>query len=253
MPLDPNRWTQKTQEAFSAAVEAAKASSNPEVTPDHLLAALLGQEEGVVLPILEKLGVSPLSLRNAAEERLAKLPKAYGGESRLGRELQQVLDAADAARQELTDEYLSTEHLLLALADKLGVSREELLAALARGAGQPPRHQPEPRGPVPGPREVRPGPHRGGAPGQARPGHRPRRGDPPHHPGAEPPHQEQPGAHRRARRRQDRHRRRAGPAHRRGRRARGPEEQAAHLPRPRRAWSPAPSTGASSRSGSRPC
>ena len=69
--------------------------------------------------------------------------------------------------------------------------------------------------------------------GQARPGHRPRRGDPPRHPGAVAPHQEQPGAHRRARRRQDRHRRGPGPPHRRGRRARGPEGQAPHQPRPR--------------------
>ncbi len=135
MALDPNRWTQKTQEAFSSAVDAAKANSNPEVTPDHLLAALLRQEEGVVLPILEKLGKTPLSIRNAADERVAKLAKAYGSESRLGRDLQQVMETADAARQELTDEYLSTEHLLLALADRLDVSREELLAALREVRG----------------------------------------------------------------------------------------------------------------------
>ncbi len=135
MALDPNRWTQKTQEAFSGAVDAAKANSNPEVTPDHLLAALLRQEEGVVLPILEKLGKTPLSIRNAADERVAKLAKAYGGESRLGRDLQQVMETADAARQELTDEYLSTEHLLLALADRLDISREELLAALREVRG----------------------------------------------------------------------------------------------------------------------
>ena len=60
MALDPNRWTIKTQEAFTQATEAARANSNPEVTPDHLLAALLRQEEGVVLPILNRVGTQPL-------------------------------------------------------------------------------------------------------------------------------------------------------------------------------------------------
>ena len=77
--LDPNRWTQKTQEAFQAAVEAAQARNNPEVTPDHLLAAMLGQEDTVTLPVLEKVGVAPLSLRNRVEDALAKLPRSYGG------------------------------------------------------------------------------------------------------------------------------------------------------------------------------
>ncbi|MEZ5180168.1 MAG: AAA family ATPase, partial [Acidimicrobiales bacterium] len=135
MAMDPNRWTLKTQEAFNAAIARATASNNPEVTPDHLLAALLGQQEGVVLPILEKVGASPASLRNQAEDALARLPKAYGSEARLSRELSAVVDAADAARTELHDEYLSTEHLLLALADRLGASKEELLTALREVRG----------------------------------------------------------------------------------------------------------------------
>ena len=145
MALDPNRWTLKTQEAVNSAVEAGAPSSHPEVTPDHLLAALLRQEEGVVLPILEKVGTPPLVLRNRADEALAKLPKAYGGESRLGREFQAVLDTADEARLELHDEYLSTEHLLLALADKLGVSRDDLLTALreVRGSHRVTNQNPE--------------------------------------------------------------------------------------------------------------
>jgi len=133
--FDPNRWTQKTQEAMSTAVEVAKAESNPEVTPDHLLAALLRQEEGIVLPILQRVGLAPLAARNAADEAIAKLPKAYGSEARLGRELQQVVDAADGERAELHDEYLSTEHLLLALVDRLDIEREQLLAAMQEVRG----------------------------------------------------------------------------------------------------------------------
>jgi ATP-dependent Clp protease ATP-binding subunit ClpB len=145
MALDPNRWTLKVQEAFSSAVDAAKQASNPEVTPDHLLSALLGQGEGIVLPMLQRLGKEPLPLRNQVNEALAKLPKAYGSEARLSRELQQVIDAADEARSDLTDEYLSTEHLLLALADRLGVTRDQVLAAMqdVRGSHRVTSQNPE--------------------------------------------------------------------------------------------------------------
>ena len=135
MALDPNRWTLKTQEAFQAAVDSARQHANPEVTPDHLLVALLGQPESVVLPILQKVGKNPVSLRNEADNAIAKLPSAYGGESRMAKALTDLMDAADAARTELTDEYLSTEHLLLAMADKVGVSRDELLTALREVRG----------------------------------------------------------------------------------------------------------------------
>jgi len=135
MALDPNRWTLKTSEALNQAVADARSASNPEVTPDHLVLALLGQSEGVVLPVLQKMGVAPMTLRNAASEAVAALPKAYGGESRIGRELTEIMDRADAERLELHDEYLSTEHLLLALADRLGLSRDDLLLALVEVRG----------------------------------------------------------------------------------------------------------------------
>src|SRR5262249_33430497 len=135
MALDPNRWTIKTQEAFTQAMELAKANSNPEVTGDHLLASLLRQDEGVVLPILTRIGKQPLSVRNAADEAVAAWPRPYGSDVRLSRELQQTFDAADRERTDMGDEYLSTEHLLLALADKLGANREDLLAALREVRG----------------------------------------------------------------------------------------------------------------------
>ena len=135
MALDPNRWTHKTQEAITRAVESAQGASNPEVTPDHLLLALVGQEEGIVLPILQRVGTTPLAVRTAAEDAVGKLPKAYGGESRFSRDLQAVLDAADTSRSDLHDEYLSTEHLLLALADRIGIDREALLVAMQEVRG----------------------------------------------------------------------------------------------------------------------
>jgi ATP-dependent Clp protease ATP-binding subunit ClpB len=137
MPLDPNKWTLKTQEAFSAAVEQAKSLANPEVTADHLLAAILRQTDGgIALPILEKVGVDHRAVRNAADEAVAKLPKAYGGsEPRLSRELSDVMSAAETAKTELGDEYLSVEHLLLAFTEKLGVSKEQLLEGLREVRG----------------------------------------------------------------------------------------------------------------------
>lgn len=97
-PFDPNRWTIKTQEAFQAAAAQARDNDHPEVTPEHLLSALLSQPEGVVLPVLERAGLAPLSVRNRVADALAKLPKAYGGaEPQLSRALRQALEAADQA------------------------------------------------------------------------------------------------------------------------------------------------------------
>jgi ATP-dependent Clp protease ATP-binding subunit ClpB len=139
MPLNPDTWTLKTTDAIETALAMARERSNPEVTPDHLLLALLSQDEGVVLPVLNKVGVPPLSLRNRNADVVERLPKAYGGETRMGKELASVLDAADRIRAEMSDDYLSTEHLLLALVDAdsgrseprlPGVTREQVLAAL---------------------------------------------------------------------------------------------------------------------------
>jgi ATP-dependent Clp protease ATP-binding subunit ClpB len=145
MALDPQRWTLKVQEAFTAAVELAKQASNPEVTPDHLLSALITQGEGIVLPILQRLGKELLPLRNQVQEALAKLPHSYGSEARLSRAFKDVFDEADKARADLKDEYLSTEHLLLALADRLDVERDDVLAALqdVRGSHRVTSQNPE--------------------------------------------------------------------------------------------------------------
>ena len=170
-------------------------------------------------------------------------------------------NAAQDEAERLKDDYISTEHFLLALADdqeqgqgrpapaRRGRHPRPGVPGAPGGARRPARHLAEPGDDLPVAGEVRPRPDRAGPRGQARPGDRPRRGDPPRDPGAAPAHQEQPGADRRAGRRQDGHRRGAGPAHRARRRARGLEGQAGRRARPGRAWWPAPSTAASSRSG----
>ena len=131
MTLNPERWTLKTQEAFSGAVERAKAASNAEVAPEHLLAAVLDQSDGIAGPILTRLGVEPAVVRARIAEHLDRLPKAYGGaEPTMDRALRDALEAADRQRGDMGDDYLSVEHLLLALADRLGVDHAALLGAL---------------------------------------------------------------------------------------------------------------------------
>ena len=146
MTLDPNRWTLKTQEAVRDAIALAKELHNTEVAPDHLLSAALSQDGGVAIPLLDGLGIAPLAVRNRIAESLAKVPKAYGiSEPSLSRDLSQAFDRADLARKEMGDEYLSVEHLLLALTDRLGVGRDDLLRALqaVRGSHRVTSQNPE--------------------------------------------------------------------------------------------------------------
>src|SRR5712692_420255 len=105
MPLDPNKFTKKTGEALQAAQSLARERNHQQVAPEHLLAALLGQPEGVILPVLERLGVAPKTLRDRVDEALAKRPQVYGAaqQVQLSPEAFQVLEAADAARADLGD------------------------------------------------------------------------------------------------------------------------------------------------------
>ncbi|HEX7459931.1 MAG TPA: Clp protease N-terminal domain-containing protein, partial [Acidimicrobiales bacterium] len=146
MSLNPERWTLKTQEALAAAVERARESSNAEVTPDHLLAAVLDQSDGIAGPILARVGVEAAVVRARIGDQLARLPQAFGGaEPTIDRALREALEAADRQRIDMGDEYLSVEHLLLALADRLGVEPDALLQALrdVRGSHRVTSQNPE--------------------------------------------------------------------------------------------------------------
>ena len=146
MTLNPERWTLKTQEALAAAVERAREASNAEVGPEHLLAAVLDQADGIAGPILTRVGVEPSVVRARIGDDLDRLPKAFGGaEPTIDRNLRDALEAADRQRVDMGDEYLSVEHLLLALADRLGVERDALLQALrdVRGSHRVTSQNPE--------------------------------------------------------------------------------------------------------------
>src|SRR5437588_7182535 len=146
--MQPDRFTIKGQEALQAAQQLADERRNPQTTPEHLLAVLLEQQDGLVVGVLRKLGVDPAAVRQALGPALDALPSVSGAASEPAAgssELVQVLRAAEGEMRELKDEYLSTEHLLLAIAAHpgkagealrgAGASREELLKALVEVRG----------------------------------------------------------------------------------------------------------------------
>jgi ATP-dependent Clp protease ATP-binding subunit ClpB len=130
-----DRLTVKSAEAIQEAANEARRRGNPAVEDVHLLYALLEQEEGIVVPVLQKVGVNVSRLRDEVHSAVERLPKQSGGtQATLSRELNEILDRAEVEARDLKDEYISTEHLLLALAEKKGSTTRELLAA--QGAGR---------------------------------------------------------------------------------------------------------------------
>jgi ATP-dependent Clp protease ATP-binding subunit ClpB len=158
MPLDPNKFTRKSQEAIGAAQALARDRHHAQVGPDHLLAALIGQSEGIVLGVLERVGVAPNTVRDRVEEALGALPQVYGATAQapqISPDAYKLLEAADEERRDLGDDYLSTEHLLLAMTKVvggvgdllrgLGVTSEAVLDALktVRGSHRVTSENPE--------------------------------------------------------------------------------------------------------------
>jgi ATP-dependent Clp protease ATP-binding subunit ClpB len=118
--MQADRFTVKSQEAVAAAQELARTRRNPEIAPAHLLVALLEQIDGLVVPILQKLGADTAAIAARANEAVAALPKLGGSgdeEPRMSSNLAAVLRQAETGMAAMGDEYISTEHLLLALTD----------------------------------------------------------------------------------------------------------------------------------------
>jgi ATP-dependent Clp protease ATP-binding subunit ClpB len=131
MAIKWDRLTVKSQEAVQAASGHAAENGNPEVLPLHLMAALLEDREGVVIPVLEKVGVPVEQLLSGVNSAIAKLPKVQGGaEPSMSGALQRVLEQAFKEAGNFKDDYVSTEHLLLALSQQKGDAVQSALAAL---------------------------------------------------------------------------------------------------------------------------
>ena len=133
--VNADRLTVKSTEALNDAIALARQNGNPLVYDVHLLLALLRQDEGIVVPILQKLGANVASLRDQLEREAERLPKQSNAQPSLSRELNGVLDKAEGEARQLNDEYISTEHLLLALADARGTESKTLLDGV--GATKP--------------------------------------------------------------------------------------------------------------------
>jgi ATP-dependent Clp protease ATP-binding subunit ClpB len=125
--INPDRLTVKATEALNEAVELARKAGNPLVYDLHLLLALLTQDEGIVVPILQKLGVSVAQLRETVGREMARYPKQSNAQPTLSKELNQVFDKGEADAKKLGDDFVSAEHFLLALSDVKGTESRNLL------------------------------------------------------------------------------------------------------------------------------
>src|SRR3954453_5177223 len=117
--MQADRFTIKSQEALNAAQRLAGARRNPQVAPQHLLVSLLEQEGGIVVPVIQRAGADPEAIRKRANEALDRLPKVTGDATDapgLDAKTLEVLKRAHDEARSFGDEYVSTEHLLLALA-----------------------------------------------------------------------------------------------------------------------------------------
>jgi ATP-dependent Clp protease ATP-binding subunit ClpB len=120
--MNPNKFTEKAQEAVVTAQNLASELNHAEVTPEHLLAALAEQPGGIVPSILQKLKLDPAGVAAEVRALLKTLPQAYGADLRLSPRMKLVFDSAEAEAKRLQDEFVSTEHLLVALATEAGRS-----------------------------------------------------------------------------------------------------------------------------------
>jgi ATP-dependent Clp protease ATP-binding subunit ClpB len=144
--INTERLTVKAAEALNDAVSEARRAGNPVVYDLHLLSALLAQAEGIVVPVLQKLGANVTAIREQAAQEIARLPKQSDAQPSLSRELSGVFDKAEDEAKKLGDQFVSTEHLLVALADArtteskrilnaAGATRDALIEALAAVRG----------------------------------------------------------------------------------------------------------------------
>jgi ATP-dependent Clp protease ATP-binding subunit ClpB len=115
--------------ALQAAAEDARREGNPSVEDVHLLAALLEEEGGIVVPVLRKVGADPEAVRVAVQDRKARLPRQTDAAPSASREFGRILDDADAEARSMGDQYVSTEHLLVALAGPKASSTKDILSA----------------------------------------------------------------------------------------------------------------------------
>ncbi|MCS3781352.1 ATP-dependent chaperone ClpB [Tsukamurella ocularis] len=129
--MDSFQPTTKTQAALTSALQAASAAGNPEISPAHLLVALLDQTDGIAAPLLKAVGVDPVTVRNRAQDLVDRKPKASGSTAtpQLSRESIASISAAQKLATEMGDQFVSTEHVLYGLAEAGGEAAQVLTSA----------------------------------------------------------------------------------------------------------------------------
>ncbi len=132
--INPDRLTVKAGEAFNEAITLARRNGNPQVYDLHLLSALLEQDESIVVPIIQKTGANVTAIRERVKREMDRYPKQSDAQPTISRELNQVFDRAEDEAKKLTDQFVSTEHLLLALADTKGTESRTILSEANVGA-----------------------------------------------------------------------------------------------------------------------
>jgi ATP-dependent Clp protease ATP-binding subunit ClpB len=128
--MQMDKLTLKAQEALQSAKGIAEQKNHQQIDAEHLLIALLMQKEGIVIPIIQKLGANPSLISSQLERELNRIPKVTGGgvgQVYLSSRLNEILNSAWKEAERLTDEYLSTEHLLIAIADERGGASSQIL------------------------------------------------------------------------------------------------------------------------------
>ncbi len=130
MAIRWDKFTVKAQEAVQRASQIAAENGNPEILPVHLLAALIEDREGIVPPVLEKIGIGPQAVLSEVYNEINRLPKISGAAAQpnLSQALNQVLDRAFKEADNFKDEYVSTEHLLLGITQQKGDAAQEILS-----------------------------------------------------------------------------------------------------------------------------
>src|SRR3954452_6611407 len=126
-----DKFTVKAQEALQEAQAVARRRDHQEILPEHTLASLLAEKDGFVVPLLQRIGADPKLVQGRLEDELKKVAQVHGGEGgHLAQRTLKVLDAAEDEAKKLKDEYVSTEHIVLALAgEKRGAAAEVLKAS----------------------------------------------------------------------------------------------------------------------------
>ena len=120
--MNLNKYTEKAQEAIIGAQNLASEQNHSEVTPEHLLVALVEQQGGIVPSILRKMSIDLAKVQAEARALLKNLPQAHGGDVRLSPRMKLIFDSAEAEAKRLQDDYVSTEHLLVAVTTEVGRS-----------------------------------------------------------------------------------------------------------------------------------